>query len=251
MIHGSFQTMFHYVLTHGVSEESRYGRMIESRAPVSVAFHAGSMVSRPRINYGIGWIEALQLIGGIFEPEDIKRVAPRARHELFTAQMAYGPRIKDQMIPLLEKLETDPQTRQAILFIGKPEDGPTENQPCTSVIQFLRRTDPVTMVPRLRMYVGMRSWDLVKGMAYDVMMFGALSLAVSRCLGDRPGLITVTAGSAHIYEVETALVPGKDGPTFMMCPSLPINWPELALICRKQSAALVQGEVPPAFEIIN
>lgn len=249
MIHGSFLALYNHVATTGTWEESRYGKMIESRAPVSVSFMPGQMVSRPRINYSIGWIEALQLIGGIFEPEDIKRVAPRARHELFTAQMAYGPRIKDQMDPLLTKLESDPQTRQALLFIGKPEDGPTENQPCTSVIQFMRRTDPVTQVRKLRMYVGMRSWDLVKGMAYDVMMFGALSLAVSRCLGDRPGMVTVTAGSAHIYEDEAALAPGKEGPTFVMHPDVPTTWDELSAFCEAQSRYLAPGDVPLGFEV--
>ena len=168
-----FFKFYERVAEHGVTYPSRFGDMIEMQWPATIEFLAGALVKRDRINYALGWMEMLQFIGGVYEPDAIKRVAPRANHALFTPQMAYGPRVKDQMPEIIRALIRDPLTRQAIAFIGSKEDGPTNSQPCTVSMQFLIREGV------LRTIVTMRSWDLVKGMAYDAMMFGGMALAVA------------------------------------------------------------------------
>ncbi len=93
----AFRNLFYDVKGEGLIQDSRFGKIIESETPLTIEFEAGLLVNRPRLNLSIGWQELMQLIGGIFDPESIKRVAPNARHELFTAQMAYGPRIDIEM----------------------------------------------------------------------------------------------------------------------------------------------------------
>jgi len=174
---------------------SRYGTTYELRGQ-QVRFHSTEMVTRKGINDAIGWMELLQILAGTFDRGEIERVAPRANHELFTAHMAYGPRLRWQIEPVLEKLEEDPGTRQAVLFVGKPEDGPTNEQPCTTSIQLLLRDEI------LDAYVSMRSWDAVKGLSYDVVCFGGLVQALAWSLGVVAGVVTVTAGSLHLYKAD-------------------------------------------------
>jgi hypothetical protein len=169
--HNAFVDAFSLVTHFGAEVPSRYGATLELPRPLNVTFDAGMLLSRPKINYGLGWMELLQLLAGIFDPKALVRMAPNAQHNLFTFQMAYGPRIYHRMPAIIMKLQEDPGTRQAVLFIGHPDDGPTSDLPCTISIQFLIRFGT------MRANVSMRSWDLVKGMAYDVMMFGGLTLA--------------------------------------------------------------------------
>ena len=225
----SFSTYFGIVYSNGVSVPSRHGPTIESQRPLTCSFQAGMLVKRRRILYSLGWMEMLQFLGGTFDLDLIKQVAPRANHELFTAQMAYGPRVAHQMPAVVKKLWSDPHTRQAIVFVGGHEDGPTDSQPCTSTIQFLLRDGT------LRTIVSMRSWDLVKGMAYDAMMFGGMALAVAQCVRARAGEVFVTAGSPHIYLDETELVPAYSDTVFDLDPEMGNEWEDIAAWARDQA----------------
>lgn len=225
----TFSDFYSLVYSNGVAVPSRHGPTIEARRPFTCSFQAGMLVKRPRIHYPLGWMEMLQFIGGIFSLDLIKAVAPKANHELFTSQMAYGPRVAHQMAPVIQKLRDDPTTRQAIVFIGGQEDGATDAQPCTSTIQFLVRDGVVKTI------VSMRSWDLVKGMAYDVMMFGGMAQAVAHCLGISAGPVFVTAASPHIYLDETELVPGYSDVMFDLHPDGGIEWEDVSLWARYQA----------------
>lgn len=192
MIFYGFKPFHEHVKMHGIVVPSRYG---DTRELVNcgVSFVPGAVPQRNRANYGIGWQEVFQLLAGDFAPDHIARVAPKANLELFTAQMAYGPRVKDQLPQVVDLLRREPESRQAIVFIGSPDDGPTSCQPCTSTVQFLRREG------MLLTRVSMRSWDLVKGMTYDVMMFGALAQLVAYLTKSSLGLVHVSSGSTHVY----------------------------------------------------
>jgi hypothetical protein len=186
----------------GARVPSRHGPTAE-KLGVQVRFRAGETVRRPGVNRALGYMELMQLIGGVFDPAALRRVAPRADHSLFTPQMAYGPRVADQVPRTIMALQRDPLTRQAVVFVGGVADGPTPNLPCTETIQFVIRDSSLHAV------VSMRSWDLVKGLTYDVVMFGGLTLTVAACLGYRAGVVTVTAGSAHVYQADWFNLSGK------------------------------------------
>lgn len=236
----SFQELFDDVRDFGEETPSRYGDTLE-RWHASVTFPAGEMVIRKGINYGIGWMETLQLIAGVFDPLAIARVAPNARLELFTASMAYGPRVKDQLPGLVDYLRREPLGRQATLFIGRPENGCSSDQPCTTAIHFLSRGH------ELRAQVAMRSWDVVKGMAYDVMMFGGLTQALASCLNLFPGYVTVVASSAHIYKNELSKRPAFLQPRFELPPFASLD--QAQAWAMEQVETLMPGEVPHGVEV--
>lgn len=97
----------------------------------------------------------------------------------------------------------------------------------------------------------MRSWDLVKGMAYDVMMFGGMALAISRCVGIKPGPVYVTAGSPHIYLAEEHLKPKHSVHRFQLAPELGIEWSGLVEWARKEANQLQQKQTPQGIELIG
>lgn len=187
-----YQKLVSNLLDYGQFVPSRMG---DTREAVygHVITRSGEVPKRLGFNKKLGYMELTQLLAGVYYPELIAEVAPNANHGLFTPQMAYGPRIADQMPRLVEVLRQEPGTRQAVLFVGKPEDGPTSNLPCTLTIQFLRRHGV------LRCVVTMRSWDVIKGLPYDLTMFGGLHLVMAGILGDVAGELAVNAGSMHVY----------------------------------------------------
>lgn len=191
------------VLEEGSRVPSRFGPTHEVLHP-QLTFQAGDYFWRRRFSFELGAAEFLQMAAGTYDPDLIKLVAPNANHPLFTRAMAYGPRITAQMNGILAALDDDHLTRQAVLFIGTPTDGCTSSQPCTTTIQFLLRDERVHAV------VSMRSLDLVRGLSYDVFLFGGMVLTVAQALGARPGTVTVTAGSAHLYEDTLALLPDTE-----------------------------------------
>lgn len=196
---------------------SQHG-MTKEELAYQVTFEAGEMPRRDNINHGIGHMEALQLIAGVYNHHALKVVAPNAALKMFTIQMAYGPRVTLQMERIIEVLTRDPNTRQAVVFIGKPEDGPTGHQPCTTQIQFLIREGYTHAV------VSMRSWDLVFGLPYDGQMFGALCQVVARCTGTLAGNVTVTAGSAHVYERHFGIQAKISNRRFQLADAVPLNF---------------------------
>jgi hypothetical protein len=135
----------------------------------------------------------------------------------------------------VDALKCDPTTRQAAVFVGSKFDGPTNAQPCTSSISFLQRAG------YLHAFVAMRSWDLLTGLPYDLMVFHALTAALARCLTlerpdapmvsstefpVRPGIVQVQAASAHVYVEKNVATSMPLGSTirFKLAGSLPYHW---------------------------
>lgn len=115
---------------------------------------------------------------------------------------AYGPKIKSQLGDLVQKLISDPDSRQAGLTIWRENPKPTKDVPCTVAIFFNIRDN------KLNAYVFMRSSDVWLGVPYDVFNFSMLSNLVCCMLNKKrgvedcvtPGTLYLTAASSHIYE---------------------------------------------------
>lgn len=117
---------------------------------------------------------------------------------------AYGPRILSQLDYIVNKLESDVDTRQAVLTIWRDNPPETKDVPCTVAVAFMIRDN------KLNCHVFMRSNDLWLGYPYDVFNFSMLTHLVccrlnsnlDSGLGDiiRPGVLYHTAASRHIYE---------------------------------------------------
>lgn len=229
------------VVIKGSLVDSRYGQCYEVLGG-RLVFPSGFLVTRQNINYSLGWMELLQLVAGVYNLRALMKVAPAADHSLFTEKMAYGPRIQSQVPEIIEKLKEDPNTRQAVLFVAKPEDGPTSDLPCTLTIQFLVRHGKLNAV------VSMRSWDLCRGLPYDLMMFTGLLEIIGRCVGIRAGLVTVQAGSTHVYLDQMEKLPWIASKGWRFVGELPTNWTEFRGWATNNIPLLQKGGVPGLIE---
>ena len=157
---------------------------------------ADEVVQRPGINHSLGIVEGLNLIAGHTNLDTLRRVAPKTTVRFYDANRKswYAEPLAEGLADAIARLHDDPDTRQAIAFIGANEVEP-EDMTCASSVQFLLRDDRLTAI------VNMRSWDLYLGLPYNTMMFGILTMAVGRHLGlpDVPEL-RINAASAHVYE---------------------------------------------------
>ena len=232
------------VKENGWNVPSRYGDTIEVVCD-GIIVPAGTMAARDGMNQTLGWMEMLQLLAGVYDLESLQRVAPKAEISLFTYDMAYGPRVVDQIPRLLEKLAADENTRQAIVFVAEPEDGMTSRLPCTLSFQFLLRRDILDMV------VTMRSWDLCRGLPYDIMMFSGLLMAVARCLYVDAGNVTVRAGSCHIYEGWIDKCPTTSPRMWYFGEDAPRTWFGFREWAIQQIRTLEKGGTPSHLEFVD
>lgn len=158
------------------------------------------------LNVGRNWsskiavAEFLQLVGGFSEPEVMTRISPefdRFRNG-GAFHGAYGPRISMQMPKVIERLNRDGSSRQAVSVIWDPlHDLMQEDRldlPCTIDMNFALRNG------KLLMSTHMRSNDVWWGWCYDLFQFAQMQCTVACILGVEPGPYTHFANSFHLYE---------------------------------------------------
>lgn len=168
---------------------------------------------RPQFSPGIAAAEAAQLIGGVSDPALMVRISPNFGRFQNSGSFlgAYGPRIRSQLPQLINVLKRDPDSRQALLQIWRPQDDLWADGaldiPCTTSMQFFIRKD------RLHMHTYMRSNDVWWGLSYDAFQFTQLQCTVARALNVAVGEYVHTAGSMHIYERDFAKIDGIAHPS--------------------------------------
>lgn len=237
------QALVDEVLHRGHRVPSRYGDTIELLGG-RLSLSANALVDRPGINRTLGWMEMLQLVAGVYDLGQLKRIAPKSDHSLFTYPMAYGPRVSGVIEDVVHALKTDPNSRQAVVFVGKPQDGISSDLPCTLTIQFLQRRR------HLHAIVSMRSWDLCRGLPYDMMMFCGWTQLVARCLDVRPGNVIVHAGSAHIYEGWLDRLPYLSSSAFRLNGAVvPKEWSTMPLWAAAEFQNMAKGGQPVGVTI--
>jgi len=120
-----------------------------------------------------------------------------------TLNSAYGLRIfsnAHSLIPfnqwehVIDQLQGDRDTRQAIIHIHTPNNKPTKDEVCTLSLQFFIRED------KLELAVTMRSNDIYWGMGYDVFAFTCMQEYMANRLNIEMGSYYHYAGSMHLYE---------------------------------------------------
>jgi hypothetical protein len=186
--------------------------------------------SRPKMQRRLGWVEVLQILGGTFDAKQYKRVAPGLQHP-YTIHQAYGLKIAQQLPRVLSQLSAYPDTRRALIYIGKPEDGSEREKPCIQMV------NPVIRDGVLHLNVLARSWDLTYGFVYDTMVQAALCQSIAFVLNLLPGTVTFTAFDAHVYEKDIIKGPtspythGKRWHRYLFPPleasSMPERWAEI------------------------
>lgn len=165
---------------------------------ISMEFPILSIQER-KLGYKFMAAEAAWILSG---DNRVKTIAPYSKaissfsDDGYFYHGAYGPMIRDQLHYVIDALNSDPDTRQAVLTIWRPNPRPSKDIPCTVSIQFLIRNGMLHVVDT------MRSSDLWLGWPYDVFNFSMLARYVICHLKDKPflGLLLLQAGSMHIYE---------------------------------------------------
>ena len=109
---------------------------------------------------------------------------------------AYGKRIRPRWDAVINRIKSDPDTRQAVIDVFSHEDllRETKDVPCTISLQFLLRDG------RLHTIANMRSSDVWLGLPYDVFNFTMLANVAAAQLGVDLGPITLNLGSSHLYD---------------------------------------------------
>lgn len=193
------------------------------------------------LNPAIAAAEALQLIGGISTPELLIKIAPTFAQfkdgDRFWG--AYGERVRlplgfitDGMFaspPLgqatyhqaqlvVERLRKDPDSRQALIVLWRPELDLEEGKhdyPCTVMLMFLVRNG------KLQLHTTMRSNDVWWGLTYDAFQFTQLQLTVAHALNVPHGPYFHHAVSLHAYERDFEAITKLRYPKTATTPDLP------------------------------
>lgn len=149
---------------------------------------------------GIGAVEACQLMSGTSFPDLVIAIGPQFKNyaeDNGVFHGAYGPRTNGQYEVIIDRLQADPDSRQAVVTIWNPQydlQPQKRDYPCTVLHQFRIRDN------KLNMSVYMRSNDVWLGAAYDFFQFTRVQIAMASVLGIEPGKYAHHVGSLHIYE---------------------------------------------------
>ncbi len=138
---------------------------------------------------------------------------------------AYGPRIRAQQWYALKKLESDADTRQAVINIWREVPPETKDVPCTLSLHFMLRNE------KLELSVCMRSSDAWLGLPYDLFNFAQLQSGFASDLGVESGPLTLHLASSHLYAkhfdaaadiANRVIIP--DSPLLPPVDSIPPDW---------------------------
>ncbi len=213
-IHRNIDDAFTYalenLLEHGV-EASPRGKLVRELLGQSISFDMKYPIvtkASRKIGYRFYPAEAGWILAGRNDVEYIKRFSPfvdQFSDDGFFYSGAYGPRVVDQLTYVCDMLAEDPDTRQAVIEVWRPNPRPGRDIPCTLSYQFLARDGLLHCVQ------SMRSSDAWLGYPYDAFNAAMLTGYVMLLLRDRQGkrrselglgYHTMVIGSQHIYEAQ-------------------------------------------------
>lgn len=199
------------VLTEGHKTASRNGDTLELAMTQTTLAQPDLYITTPgrRVSLPAQIAETMWLLAGRNDIEWLSHYLPRARDfsdDGKTWRGGYGPRLRcweggtndvDQMAHVVKLLKDDPTTRRAVLAIYDPsiDSTPGKDIPCNNWVHLLPR-DGV-----LHGHVAIRSNDLFWGWSgINAFEWTALLQVVAGLTGLRPGSITFSTSSLHLYE---------------------------------------------------
>lgn len=176
----------------------------------TILFRPGEMPDREGINHRLGLMEGLMFVAGMFKPDWIQAVAPKARLDLFTEQAAYGPRTRDQFPAVENILRRDPQSRRAVVNLARASEAGMADMPCTISLAFSLRNGTLNTT------VFMRSSDAIWGLPYDIVQFGLVAQVLAAVLKVQARSVCLYAANMHIYQTTQHLRPTGRGGSFQL-----------------------------------
>lgn len=136
----------------------------------------------------------------IAPPTDMEAVGVYFAHYIMGAEVAenetytYGSRINTSLSRVIEILKNTPDTNQAIIEIGKPEDVFISDPPC------LRLIDCRIKDGRLHFFIYFRSWDLWAGLPQNLGGLQLLKEYIAEEVGVQDGEMIVSSKGLHVYD---------------------------------------------------
>jgi len=111
-------------------------------------------------------------------------------------EYTHGERIHPQLEPLIKMLRETPDTNQACIEVGRPEDIFLENPPCLRLIDYKLRSGILSA------HAYFRSWDIWVGLPADLGGLQLLNEFISSEVGCQPGPLFVYSKGAHLYDYQ-------------------------------------------------
>lgn len=153
-----------------------------------------------KVNYGFMFAEAAYILTGSSSVQYLEGFISKFGDysDMYPLQQgSYGPPFVEQLRYVVETLQANDESRQAVMTIWRPNPRLSKDVPCTIALQFLIRDD------QLHTIVTMRSSDIFTGLIYDMFCFTAMSAAVLAFLDFddvKLGKCWINAGSSHLYK---------------------------------------------------
>ena len=126
---------------------------------------------------------------------------PPAANESYT----YASRIGEQLSKVIEMLKKTPNTNQASIIVGRPEDLDLEDPACLRAIDFKVHGE------RLDIATFWRSWDLWAGLPTNLGGLALLMEYVSQEIGAEPGALRAASQGAHVYGYQIPFLKARMG----------------------------------------
>ena len=170
---------------------------------ISIPMNRPVVTCRTRkLSYGFMAAEAWWILHG---DDRVDGIAPFNKHisqfsddgKIFFG--AYGPKIVDQLPYVVNTLQSDRDSRQAVISIWREKPPTTKDVPCTLSMTFMIRRGC------LNEHVFMRSSDVWLGVPYDLFNFAMIGYRVIQLVDPtlEPGRVFLTAASSHLYARDT------------------------------------------------
>lgn len=153
-----------------------------------------------KVNYGFMFAEAAYILTGSSSVQYLEGFISKFGDysDMYPLQQgSYGPPFVEQLRYVVETLQANDQSRQAVMTIWRPNPRQSKDIPCTLGLQFLIRDN------KLHTIVTMRSSDIFTGLIYDMFCFTAMSATVLAYLDYsdvKLGTCWINAGSSHLYK---------------------------------------------------
>ena len=161
-----------------------------------------------KLSYSFMFGEAAWMLEGRNDVESVSKYVngvKRFSDDGETFYGAYGPKILTQWSYIIKTLNTDQDSRQAVLNIWRENPRSSKDIPCTLSLQFILREASDELW--LHTIATMRSNDAWLGTPYDTFNFSAISFYIACHLNKvgikcKLGSLNIQAGSRHIYETD-------------------------------------------------
>tara|TARA_A100001011_G_scaffold396862_1_gene496131 strand:- start:423 stop:1259 length:837 start_codon:yes stop_codon:yes gene_type:complete len=161
-----------------------------------------------KLSYSFMFGEAAWMLEGKNDVESVAKYVDgikRFSDDGITFFGAYGPKIITQVSYVVNTIQKDLDTRQAVINIWRENPRSSKDIPCTLSLQFILREASDELW--LHTIATMRSNDAWLGTPYDTFNFSAISFYIVCRLNYiglkcKLGTLNIQAGSRHIYETD-------------------------------------------------